>query len=127
MNGERSKRGKKSQRKGKRGEKRTADKFRKALAGCKVQVTQRNQFKWSGKHNPEVSIHEPGNYMGQIIHIENKNSESAGIRATFKQAIRDARPGVIPIAVTKRNREREIATLWLDDLLPMIWAWLLTE
>ena len=107
--------------KGKKGEKRTADLFRKTLEGCdKVEVIQRNQGKWSGKHNPEIAIVMRGDYNDHLVHIENKRDKRASLLAAYKQAERDAMHGAIPIAVCKRDSEPEIVAITNMDLTKFI-------
>jgi len=108
-----SKRGKRSKAKGKRGEKWLADflreQFGDLLGPGKLEVTQRNQGKWSGRYRPEVAINPWGNYHDHLIHFECKRDEKRSILAAYKQAERDCAPGAIPIAVCKRSREPAIA------------------
>jgi len=109
----RSKRGKSAKRKGRRAEKWLADflreRFGDLLGPGKLEVTQRNQGKWSGRYRPEVAIHPWGNYHDHLIHFECKRDEKRSILAAYKQAERDCAPGAIPIAVCKRSREPAIA------------------
>ena len=121
-----SKRGKRSRRKGKLGEKWIADYLREQLEDMIgpgwFEVTQRNQGKWSGRYRPEVAIHKWGNYHHHIIHIESKRDETSSPLAALRQAQQDVAPGAVPIAICKRSNETGIVVCELsnDIIIPYL-------
>lgn len=78
--------------------------------------TQRGQQFCGGIDSPDVKG-LPG------IHIECKRTENLNIHKAYQQAVRDADGKAIPVVFHRRNREKWMATLSLDDLMEMYQVW----
>ena len=59
-----------------------------------------------------------------MLHIEAKRHKKVIIKRALQQAIEDARPGALPIAITKDDREDTLVTMRFDDWLPFLNAYL---
>ena len=51
------------------------------------------------------------------VHIECKRVERLNIDAAMEQAVRDARPGEVPVVMHRRNGKPWMATMLLKDFL----------
>ena len=67
-----------------------------------------------GAEVPDVDV--PG------WHVEAKHHRRVDLRAALAQAIADAAPGRVPVAVCKDNRGEPVALLRLDDFLGLVAA-----
>lgn len=123
-----SKKGKAARVKGKRGEKEWADWLKVQLDRLSsIEVLQRNQFKWSGKHRPEVAICVKGNYADCIVHFECKWQETLSIHKAVEQAVADAASGAIPVVAHKRSRQDVLVTMRADDWIQIMTSYLEKE
>lgn len=51
------------------------------------------------------------------IHIEAKHVERLNLMEAYKQSVRDAREGEVPVVIHKRNRGPILITMELEDFL----------
>jgi len=108
---------------GDKGQDETAEMFRKALEDLEgVSVEQRSQAGLGGKGRPDIAVCL-GRYEEQLAHVENKRDKRRPILAAFRQACRDHKPGVTPMAVAKYPQGPEILVIHLHEFLPMFRAW----
>jgi hypothetical protein len=63
---------------------------------------------------------EAADVINTPFHVEAKRGRRPNILAAYEQAVRDNQ-GLIPVAVTKADNGRILATLALDDLLGARW------
>lgn len=54
------------------------------------------------------------------VHLEIKRQERLNVPAALSQAIRDARPTDVPVVVHRPSRHVWMATLPLEELLPLL-------
>ena len=105
--------GKASRDKGKRFEREIASVFRERFGhsyrGAPLQAS-------GGCIMPDVVTPLP-------IHIECSHGKAVSAHGKLEQAIRDARAGMVPIAITRRDRGETIASLRLEDLLDILEEW----
>lgn len=105
--------GKSQREKGKRFEREIATVFRARFGvgyrGAPVQAAGNCQL-------PDVVVNLP-------VHLECSHGKTVSPHGKLDQAIRDAKAGAIPIAVTRRDRGETIASLRLDDLLDILDEW----
>lgn len=105
--------GKSQREKGKRHEREIAqifrDRFGVGYRGAPLQASGDCQL-------PDVVVNLP-------VHLECSHGQAPSPHGKLDQAIGDAKAGVIPIAVTKRNRGPNVATLLLSDLLDILEEW----
>jgi hypothetical protein len=70
---------------------------------------------------PDVEIRSES---GAIAHIECKKGKRPNIPKAFDQAFHDHKPGTIPIAVTRADRDHTLVTMrfqdWVDMLVPYL-------
>ena len=100
--------GKMSREKGKRGERMLA----KALRDYGYDCRRTAQFCGkTGEASDVVGL--PG------IHIECKFVERLSIRDAMDQAVRDAKPGLIPAVMHKRSNEGWLVTMRLEDWIEL--------
>lgn len=59
----------------------------------------------------------------QGIHVEVKRVERLNVSEAMGQAIRDARPGEIPVVAHRRNHEPWLATMRLEDWFALYREW----
>ena len=57
------------------------------------------------------------------IHVEVKRVERLNVSEAMGQAVRDARPGKIPIVAHRRNHEPWLATMRLEDWFELYRGW----
>lgn len=57
------------------------------------------------------------------IHVEVKRVERLNVSEAMGQAVRDSRPGEIPIVAHRRNHEPWLATMRLDDWFELYREW----
>lgn len=100
-----------SKRKGSRGENELAH----ILQGYGYDAKRMQQFA-GGADSPDVSG-LPG------IHIECKRVEKLNIYNAIAQAIRDADGQKIPAVFHRRNREKWLVTLQMDDFMEIYKGW----
>lgn len=105
--------GKASRDKGKRFEREIAAIFRArfglAYRGAPVQAS-------GGCQLPDVVVPLP-------LHLECSHGKTVSVQGKLDQAIRDARAGMVPIAITRRDRGETIASMRLEDLLDILEEW----
>jgi len=89
-----------------------AARFREVMPG--VEVKRGLQFR-SGDEGADV--------LAPPFWVEAKRRERLDPIGALKQAERDSVPELIPVAVCKKNRERAVATLYLDDFLLLVKAY----
>lgn len=65
-----------------------------------------------GHEVPDVDV--PG------WHVEAKHHRRVNLRAALAQAIADARPGRVPVAICKDNRSEPVVVLRLGDFLALL-------
>lgn len=78
--------------------------------------THRGQQFAGGVDSPDVKG-LPG------IHIECKRVENINIHKAYEQAVRDAAGQKIPAVFHRRNREKWMVTMSLDDFMEIYGAW----
>jgi len=100
-----------SKAKGGRGERELAE----YLRGYGYDAHRGQQFQ-GGVDSPDVKG-LPG------IHIECKRVENLNIHKAYEQATRDAQGQKIPAVFHRRNREKWMVTLSLDDFMEIYKAW----
>ena len=101
-----------SKRKGCEGERELAH----VLQGYGFDAKRMQQFA-GGVDSPDVSG-LPG------IHIECKRVEALNIHKAYAQAVKDAAGQKIPAVFHRRNRDKWMVTLRLDDFMEFYKAWL---
>lgn len=69
------------------------------------------QTRGGGAEEPDV--------VGTPFHLECKVGKKHSPRAALAQAIRDAKPGMIPVAIVKDDRKEPFVCLRLDDFLEL--------
>ena len=104
-----------SKRKGCEGERELAH----VLQGYGFDAKRMQQFA-GGVDSPDVSG-LPG------IHIECKRVEALNIHKAYAQAVNDAEGQKIPAVFHRRNRDKWMVTLRLDDFMEFYKAWLKDE
>ena len=100
-----------SKAKGGRGERELAE----YLRGYGYDAHRGRQFQ-GGVDSPDV-------YGLPGIHIEVKRVENLNIHKAYEQATRDAQGQKIPAVFHRRNREKWMVTLSLDDFMEIYKAW----
>lgn len=103
--------GRSSREKGKRGERLLADELRQAFPHYASGIKRGWQSR-AGSDDPDVIF--PG------LHLEHKNTAKPNCLGALKQAIADAKPGNIPLAVLRQARSYPVACIRWHDLLPML-------
>jgi Holliday junction resolvase len=98
-----------AKRKGTAGENELADILR--LSG--IRAYRNDQIFKGGKGNPDVFA-EIGT---MLLHIEVKRVEKLNVPEAMNQAIRDRADGHFPVLCHRRNREKWLVTMPLDELL----------
>lgn len=68
-------------------------------------------------------VDSPDVYGLPGIHIECKRVENLNIHKAYEQAVRDAAGQKIPAVFHRRNREKWMVTLSLDDFMEIYKAW----
>jgi hypothetical protein len=63
---------------------------------------------------------EAADVEGTPFHIECKRGKAISVFAALKQAEAAASRGMVPIVVAKRDRERDVVMLSLEDFLELI-------
>jgi len=53
------------------------------------------------------------------VHVECKRVQSLNVSKAIEQAIRDAKPGDLPVVAHRKNGEQWLLTLCLDDLVEL--------
>lgn len=101
---------KNSRAKGKRGEL----EFARVLQNAGYHARRGQQFK-GGAGSPDVICDELSGY-----HFEVKRTQAGNPYKWLAQAINDAGPGKTPIVAHRRNGDKWIAVLAMDDLLELI-------
>ena len=100
-----------SRRKGAHFERWLVHRFRAAFPAADI---KRGLQSRGGAEVPDVDV--PG------YHIEAKHHRRVNVRAALAQAIADAAPGRVPVAVCKDNRAEPVVVLRLDDFLALVRA-----
>lgn len=80
------------------------------------------QSRNGGKEEADVEVFVDGDPLP--IHFELSHGKAPPIWRKYAQAQDDAKPGEMPIAVVKRNREDSRVMLSLDDFAEFFDAWL---
>ena len=81
-----------------------------------IRAYRNDQIFKGGKGNPDVYAE-----IGTIpLHIEVKRVEKLNVPEAMKQAIRDRADGHFPVLCHRRNREKWLATMPLDELLILL-------
>lgn len=101
-----------AKRKGSGGERELAE----ILRAAGIRAYRNDQIFRGGKGNPDVSAEA----FGFPLHIEVKRVEKLNVPEAVNQAIRDAKPGVLPIVAHRRNREQWLVTAPLAAILEAI-------
>lgn len=101
-----------SKNKGCRGERELAN----VLQGYGYDTHRGQQFA-GGVDSPDV-------YGLPGIHIECKRVENLNVHKAYEQATRDAEGKKIPAVFHRRNREKWMVTMSLDDFMEIYKAWL---
>jgi Holliday junction resolvase len=99
-----------SRSKGKRGELELVEVIR--AAGWEARRGQ--QYK-GGIDSPDVITNMPGN-----LHIECKRVEAGNLYVWLEQAVRDAKPGDMPVVMHKKNAKPWVAILDLEDFFTLV-------
>lgn len=99
-------------RKGTAGEREIVD----LLKGYKIRAYRNDQIFTGGAGNPDVFAE----IADEPMHIEVKRSERLNVLEAVKQAVRDARPGTLPVVAHRRNREDWLLTVPLIMLLDFL-------
>lgn len=97
--------------KGKRWEREVAQRLRDAMPGCEV----RRGDQRSGAREADVEV--------PVWWIECKVGAMPNPRAALRQAMEDAPPGRVPVAVVKDDRGQPFVCLTLDDWLDFVGEW----
>ena len=93
------KRGRRSVRKGKRGEDEACEILSRILGIEIYRGSNKDSRGWSG------------------VHVEIKREENLGLYAALLKAIADMRLGEVPMVVHRRNNRRWVISYFLDDLV----------
>ena len=104
----------KSKTKGTRGE----HEIEKILQERGIRAYRNDQIFKGGKENPDVYAE----LAGIPLHIEVKRCERLNVPAAMHQAEDDAAENTLPIVAHRRNREKWMITIRLDDLLKVLSA-----
>lgn len=103
-----------SKSKGTRGE----HEIEKILQDKGIRAYRNDQIFKGGKGNPDVSAE----LAGIPLHIEVKRCERLNVPEAMHQAERDATEKALPVVAHRRNREKWMITIRLDDLLKVLSA-----
>ena len=103
-----------SKSKGTRGE----HEIEKILQDYGINAYRNDQIFKGGKENPDVSAE----LAGIPLHIEVKRCERLNVPAAMHQAEDDAANNTLPIVAHRRNREKWLITIRLDNLLKVLSA-----
>ena len=98
--------------KGTRGE----HEIEKILQERGIRAYRNDQIFKGGKGNPDVYAE----IAGIPLHIEVKRCERLNVPAAMHQAEDDAAENALPVVAHRRNREKWMITLRLDDLLDVL-------
>lgn len=101
-----------AKRKGSAGERELAE----VLRAAGIRAYRNDQIYRGGKENPDVSAE----VFGFPLHIEVKRVEKLNVSDAVNQAVRDAKPGALPVVAHRRNREEWLITMPLLSLLNAI-------
>ena len=101
-----------SKSKGTRGE----HEIEKILQDRGIRAYRNDQIFKGGKGNPDVYAE----IAGIPLHIEVKRCERLNVPAAMHQAEDDAAENALPVVAHRRNREKWMITLRLDDLLDVL-------
>lgn len=101
-----------SKSKGTRGE----HEIEKILQERGIRAYRNDQIFKGGKGNPDVSAE----LAGIPLHIEVKRCERLNVPEAMHQAERDAAENALPVVAHRRNREKWMITVRLDDLLDLL-------
>lgn len=88
----------------------------KKLLDHGIRAFRNDQIFKSGKNNPDVSAE----LAGIPLHIEVKRCERLNVPEAMHQAEKDAAENTLPVVAHRRNREKWMITLRLDDLLTVL-------
>ena len=102
-----------SRRKGHSFERKVAQRMREAMPG--VEIKRGLQSRGGGAEEADVEM--------PFLHVECKIGKRPSPRAALSQAVRDAKPGKIPIAVVQDDRQEPFVVLRLDDFLDALNEW----
>lgn len=105
--------GRASRDKGKRGEREVAKRLRPLFPGARRGIQSRG----GGAEAADVVVPH--------LHVEVKLGASPNIRAALAQAIADSKPGLWPVAYTRRDREDWIVTMRAEDFEELLGLWLI--
>lgn len=81
-----------------------------------IRAYRNDQIFKGGKENPDVSA----DIAGIALHVEVKRCERLNVTEAMHQAERDAAENVLPVVAHRRNRERWMITLRMEDLLKVL-------
>ncbi len=101
-----------SKSKGTRGE----HEIEKILQERGIRAYRNDQIFKGGKGNPDVFAE----LSGISMHIEVKRCERLNVPAAMHQAEDDAAENMLPVVAHRRNREKWMITVRLDDLLDVL-------
>ena len=88
----------------------------KILQDYGIRAYRNDQIFKGGKENPDVSAE----LAGIPLHIEVKRCERLNVPAAMHQAEDDAAENALPVVAHRRNREKWMITVRLDDLLEVL-------
>lgn len=110
--------GLRSRRKGAAYERELARLFKEAMPGAEIRRGIQNRT-----GGDAADVEGTG-----VFHVEAKRGKLPNPRAALKQAIRDAKPGKVPIAVIRDDRQEAFTVIRLADFLKFIGEhWLATK
>lgn len=101
-----------SKRKGNTGEREVLQK----LIDAGIPAQRNDQTFVGGVDNPDISA----SICGIPLHVEVKRKERISIYEAMHQATHDANGHALPIVLYRKNREKWLAIMPLDDLLNII-------
>ena len=81
-----------------------------------IRAYRNDQIFKGGKDNPDVYAE----IAGTPLHIEVKRCERLNVPAAMHQAEDDAAENMLPVVAHRRNRERWMITVRLEDLLDVL-------
>jgi hypothetical protein len=110
-----SKRGRSARRKGHSHEREIVNRLREVLP---VGYNARRMLQGAGGRGlPDVEI---SNDSGALFHLECKRGKRPNIPKAFQQAWDDHKPGTVPAAVTKADRDHTLVTMRWQDFTEML-------
>lgn len=105
---------KNSKSKGTRGE----HEIENILQNYGIRAYRNDQIYKGGKENPDVYAE----IAGIPLHIEVKRCERLNVTEAIHQAERDAAENMLPVVMHRKNREKWLITVRLEDILDILTA-----